>query len=278
MEEKWYFVEDGERKGPVSKKDILKLIDAGKLSDDSYVWVKGFDDWKKIADCDEFQVDNKKKIESLKSEKTEKQVMSEEDKTQEFNEMQVDRDKTVLNLGALEPNKKVVYIKTGLDRGGKAAEYGPYNLGMVKKLYKSKRINGKTLVFFPGLNVWRVLASFEDFEQVFEELPPVIEDNDKRVWERKPFTARLFFTNNDQFFEGICKDISLGGMKVLIDNLPVELGEEISLNVHPEEEGHQFVAKAKIVRLLDDDNGFSLQFVDLSKEAKSAISSYLATH
>ena len=179
--------------------------------------------------------------------KTEVDLGDEQEQTDEssLNEFQVEREKTLLTLGALDTNKKVVYIKTGLDRGGRAAEYGPYNLEMVKKLYKSKRINGKTLVFFPTLDVWRVLASFTDFEEVFEEMPPIIEDNDKRVWERKPFTARLFFTNNDQFFEGICKDISLGGMKVLIDKLPVELGEEISLNVHPEEEGHQFVAKLR---------------------------------
>jgi hypothetical protein len=252
IEQKWYFVEDGQRKGPISKDEILKLIEVRKLDSSSYVWTKGFEDWRKLEE-----------VEELKVEPQAPKV--------KFDEM------PPLNLTNIDPHKKVIYIKTGLDRGTKSEEFGPFNLQMLKKLYHSKRINGKTLVFFPGLDVWKILASFEDFQTIFEDIPPVIEEHDKRIWERKPFMARLFFTNKDQFFEGICRDISLGGMKVLIDHFPAKLNEEISLNVHPEQEEYQFVAKAKVVRVLDDDNGFSLEFVDLGNEAKSAISSYLAT-
>jgi hypothetical protein len=34
---------------------------------------------------------------------------------------------------------------------------------------------------------------------------------------RKPFIARIFFNNDKKFFEGICRDISVGGMQVLVD-------------------------------------------------------------
>ncbi|MCB9091879.1 MAG: DUF4339 domain-containing protein [Halobacteriovoraceae bacterium] len=271
MSEKWYYVEEGERKGPISKEEIFKLMQSGSLDAQSFVWTKGYDNWKKIEEVDELENTHhdgatQPSLSSMDNTGTEELVPKKQ------------VEKTQLNFQKIDPNARMIYLKTGLDRGGRGHEYGPFNLSMVKKLYKQNRINGKTLVFYPGLDVWRVLGSFEDFEHVFEELPPIIEDTDKRVWERKPFTARLFFTNKDQFFEGICKDLSLGGMKVLIDKFPGKLGEEISLNVHPEEEGHQFVAKAKIVRVLDDDAGFSLEFVDLNQDARNAISSYLATH
>lgn len=253
IEQKWYFVEDGKRKGPISRKEILQLIKVGKFTDDTYLWLKGFEDWKKLKDISELKQDASQDASNVAF-----------DKAPEF------------TLSTIDAHKKIIYIKTGLDRGTKAQEYGPFNLQMLKKLFSSKRINAKTLVFFPGLDVWKILASFEDFKDVFQEEPPIIEEEDKRIWERKPFTARLFFTNKEQFYEGICRDISLGGMKVLIDNFPAELGEEITLNVHPENENHQFIAKAKVVRKLDDDMGFSLQFVDLNDDAKNAINSYLA--
>jgi len=262
MEEKWYFVEDGEKKGPFAKKDILKYVEIGRINIDTYVWTKGFADWKRVKDVKE--INDHRENTGLIGERT-----------QPFLKMPGAKP-VALNFKTIDPGVKQIFIKTGLDRGTVAKEFGPFDLSMLKKLYKGKRINGKTLVFFPGLDVWRVIGSFEDFEDIFEEAPPEIKESEKRDWERKPFTARLFFTNEDQFFEGICKDISMGGMKVLVDNFPSDLGEEISLNVHPEEESHQFVAKAKVVRKLDNNGGFSLQFIDLDDKAKRAISSYLS--
>ena len=264
MDEKWYFVENEERKGPISKNDVFKLLQAGKLNSGSFVWKQGLDNWKRVSDLEDFA----QKDENLRSLR--------EEKTQPFLSIQnLPLDKA-LTFDLVEKGSKSIYIKTGLDRGQRAQEFGPFDLDMLKQLYKSKRINGKTLIFFPGLDVWRVLASFEDFEKTFNELPPVISEEDKRAWERKPFTARLFFTNEDKFFEGICKDISLGGMMVLINSFVCQLGDVISLNVHPDQEEYQFVTKAKVVRILDNNTGFSLQFVDLSPEATSAIKSFLA--
>ncbi len=265
MEEKWYFVQDGERRGPVSKNDIFKLIQAAKLNRESFVWKQGMADWSKISSLQEFS----QKEEGLGSLK--------EEKTQPFLSVPNLPLDTPLTFDLVDKDSKSIYIKTGLDRGQKAQEFGPFDLEMLVKLYKGRRINGKTLVFFPGLDVWRVLGSFEDFEKVFHELPPVISAEEKRAWERKPFTARLFFTNEDKFFEGICKDISLGGMKVLINNFRCTLGDVISLNVHPEDPSHQFIAKAKVVRILENDSGFSLEFVDLSQQAKASIGAYLAS-
>ena len=112
-------------------------------------------------------------------------------------------------------------------------------------------------------------------KKFFEELPPVMSDAEKRSFERKPIIARLFVTDREEVYEGICRDISSGGMQVLLADYPGTVGDEISINVHPENTEYHFVASGKIVRFLDADMGFSFEFSELSEDAMNAIKSFL---
>ena len=49
----WYYVEGRERVGPVDQESILSLISEGSLNGESYLWRKGFDDWKRLNDIPE---------------------------------------------------------------------------------------------------------------------------------------------------------------------------------------------------------------------------------
>jgi hypothetical protein len=267
MSEQWFYYHNNKQEGPLTLEQLKELVINGQLNHTSYVWTKGFADWKLIKDVHELnvQVSNVQK----KQENT-------STATQEFTQVTNSHNTgSNLLLGTVKPDEKCIYIKTGFDRGGTPKEYGPYDLEMLKKLYKTNRVNGRTLVYFPGIDCWRILAVFADFEEIFNELPPIIEDSDRRRWERKPFTARLFFTTDNQFYEGVCKDISLGGMQVLLHKFPGKVGEIIKLNVHPEDANHQFVAKAKIVRIAKSDGALSMEFVELSDVARKAIENYL---
>jgi c-di-GMP-binding flagellar brake protein YcgR len=122
---------------------------------------------------------------------------------------------------------------------------------------------------------WKILADIKEFEQVFNELPPIIQESDRRAFARKPFVARLFIQNNKKLFEGICRDISVGGMQILIDDFKGQVGDKISINVHPENSEHHFVASGVVVRILEGNSGFSFRFQGLSDEAKRAIEKYL---
>ena len=64
-------------------------------------------------------------------------------------------------------------------------------------------------------------------------------------------------------------------MQVLVDQIPAEKGERISINVHPENTEHHFVAGGEVVRLLDGGQGFSFRFTELNEDAKEAIQKYL---
>lgn len=55
MSNSWYYVDRGNRVGPVSEADLGGLISQAKLGAEDYVWRKGFPDWKKIKDVEEVQ-------------------------------------------------------------------------------------------------------------------------------------------------------------------------------------------------------------------------------
>ena len=254
MSANWYYVLEGERQGPVELGQVKELLSNGVLNQADYVWKKGLDNWVTIEDCSDFQ------------------------EQQTPPAPQGDLPGVIessFDLTSLNADEKIIYIKIGADRGAQEVEYGPFSINILKKLYNENRVNAKTFIFCKGLRSWTVLADLDGFETIFNETPPKIEDKDKRAFKRKPLIARMFIQNNDQVFEGICRDLSIGGMQVLIDNFPAKVSEKISINVHPENTEHHFVASGEIVRVLEGGHGFSFRFIDLNKDAINSINSYI---
>jgi hypothetical protein len=262
MSDSWYYVLSGERQGPVAINVIEDLFQAGQLNNEDYIWCKGFENWTKIKEVEEF---NSTKSEPVIAEPEEIKVPKVLNDTS-----------SSINFSNYEKDKKCFYIKIGADRGQKEVEYGPFSIDILKNLYDENRINAKTFMFTQGMPNWSVIADIDGFETVFNEVPPMIEESDKRAFNRLPFIARMFVQNNQNVFEGICRDVSVGGMQVLIDNFPSNVGDQISINVHPENTEHSFVASGSIVRLLEGGQGFSFRFIDLSNEALNSINSYIS--
>ena len=77
---------------------------------------------------------------------------------------------------------------------------------------------------------------------------------------------------------GICRDISVGGMQVLTDTLPGPVGTAVRLNVTPPSDSglKAFVAEGTVVRILEDQRGFSFRFTSISEDAKSSIERYIS--
>lgn len=256
----WYYVLNGERQGPVEKSYIIALYKSGKLAEHDYIWCKGFENWIKISEAEGFN------------------DQSPPEKSSFEEDAPVDLPGVIQQKLAFSANdqEKIYYIKIGADRGQAEVEYGPFSVEILLKLYKENRINAKTFVFSKGMTNWSLISEFENFAEVFDDVPPEIEEDDKRAFLRKPFLARMLIQNNQEVFEGICRDVSIGGMQVLIDKFPGKVGDSIDINVHPEAEEHSFVASGKIVRLLEGGQGFSFRFHNLHQEAISAISSYIS--
>lgn len=255
----WYYVQGSERVGPVEQSDLKALVLQGVLGSDSYVWRKGFENWQRMSEVDELE-----------------NLMGGAESSPSIGEIPaMDNSAARFDWDSVDHNKRLFMIRIGLDRGTEEVEYGPYALAELKRAFDEKRINGKTFIFAPGMSDWMFLAEIPIYETLFEDMPPVIDEIDRRRAPRRPFVARMFFHNNSDLFEGTCRDISLGGLQVLSSNLPVRMGEKVTLNVHPDNSGHSFTASGTVVRLLEGNQGFSLRFEALSDDANSAISSYI---
>jgi len=247
----WYYVEGKDRVGPVDEAKLAELLKGGTLDSESYVWTKGFDNWKKFNEVSELE------------------YLLNEDAPSEA--IQSDFD-----WNGVSKSEKIFMIKIGIDRGSQEVEYGPYNLDELSQAFAEKRINEKTLIYVPGqMKEWIFLADVPIYEKLFNTMPPVIDEIDRRKNQRKPFVARMFFHDEEEFFEGVCRDISVGGLQILVSNFPGNVGDEVSMNVHPDNSDYCFTAKGEIVRLLDGGQGFSLRFMTLNDEAKSSIESYV---
>lgn len=313
MAQLWYYVSDGDRVGPVAQKEIIELIKSSKLDLQSYVWRKGFADWMHIEDVNELTtaveteiepeeevnlVEESDDVEEISIEEPESldieenievaesvdeahdEVEPEEEletaNVEEVVEIEEQVEDEPLRFSDFNLSEEKFYIKTGSDRGSASGEYGPFSFDQLKVLLNQKRINDLTLIFSMNMKHWAPVGVFEDFETLFM-VKTTISDEDRRQFLRKPFVARMLYANNNEVFEGLCRDLSVGGMQVLMDHFPGATGEQISLNVHPENSEHHFVADGKVVRILEGRKGFSFRFINLSEEAKQSIENYIAS-
>lgn len=286
----WYYVENNDRVGPVDNEQLKNIIQEKKLDGDSYVWRKGFDNWQYIKNVEELAALLQENIstdthdlpdfeQEQKSEQTQISAQDEDNfeiENQRDEPTDVFSTKTPFDWSIVSFEERIISIKTGIDRNTEETVYGPFSLEMIKRLFEQKRISEKTLIFTPGLENWMFLADIPIYGELFSQTPPIIEEADRRKATRRPFIARMLFHDNAQVFEGICRDISTGGLQVLVAGFPAVLGESITMNVHPDNSDYSFVAEGKIVRLLGNGQGFSLVFTKLGEEATKTISSYMA--
>jgi len=236
---KWFYVLNEERQGPVSTNEIQDLFRQEIIGLEDFVWKKGMEDWSRVRDQQEILEPEVKKV----------------------------------SMNLTEVDKNIYYIRAGSDRGVKDKDYGPFSLNILKKLYDQNRINLKTKIFTKEMSSWLSLNDFEELHSFFNIQGQKSEE--KRIQERKPFTARIFFSSSRDLLEGICSDLSLGGMKILMDHFPGKEGDIIKVNVHPDNSDFHFMTSGEVVRVLEAQKGFSFQFSGLSEEARKAISRYI---
>ena len=256
----WYYVLGRERVGPVEREEIEKLYRFGPLNEDSHIWKRGFAGWEKLNKVDDFSF------------LFDPQKLPPEPDLPEPPE--AGNGGNVSPWDHLNPDEKMIHIKIGHDRGGEEVEYGPYSLVQLKRAYRERRINDKSYVFVPGIQNWILLGDSPLFSRL-SSAPARITERDRRKSVRKPVTANIIFHDNQKIFDGICRDISIGGMQVLVGNFSARIGDPVTLNVHPDNSGYSFTAKGTIVRLLDGGQGFSLRFSELDQEAKKSLLSYI---
>jgi hypothetical protein len=134
------------------------------------------------------------------------------------------------------------------------------------------------------MKTWERLLKIPEFHE-FAQAAPSHEPSapaqkEKRGNPRRPLVAKIMMANQESVIVGLCRDISIGGLQVLAETVPGEVGAQLRMNISPStnDEGdpiEPFVAEGKIVRILEDGRGFSFRFTKLGDRAKQAIESFI---
>jgi hypothetical protein len=280
MSTKWYYIEGKDPRGPVSKKYILEMIQSDRLNHNDYLWRKGLIRWTKIEDIEDFyNLANNEEV--VLEEENNEELKSDDTNEYDLDEMGFNDERKNINnkvnssLQVLFQENSDFFILIGPDREAKPLQYGPFAKEKLKKLFDQKRINSQTYIWTKSLTDWQLLGSFDDYETVFEDELDGEDLHEKRKFHRKPFIARMLFHDKKNLYEGLCRDVSIGGMQIMVSGMDLNVGEIISINVHPQNTDHHFLAKGKIVRKINGNKGFSIRFINISDDAKDSIESYI---
>lgn len=190
------------------------------------------------------------------------------------------------------------------------AQFGPFSVEEVQRFLRIGKIHGRVYAWKDGMPTWERLERIELYAEAVQEAkrlkpqpgagapqgaaqpaqetvtsaaaPAVAEPPakaDMRRTPRRPLVARVLIANEKSGALGlaVCRDVSVGGMQVLIDQVPGDVGAHVRLNINQSEGIRPFVAEGVIVRILEDGRGFSFRFEKLGKDARAAIEDYIAS-
>jgi PilZ domain/GYF domain 2 len=273
---KWYTVVNARPVGPLSAKEIVQRLQAGELNFASHLWKEGLTSWTRIYDVIDFKS-------LLPAEPSPSLIAEIQRSTQAAPPPLAPKQKEELRTWYL-------YIDE--------ANYGPISDLEVQSLLDSGRINATTYMWQKGFTDWMAMKDIESWARRLSappaaRLPPAAAaaanpfaavsapvaqaaaPADKRHAPRKPFETKILLTDGKEVGWAICRDISVGGMQVLMDHAPGPAGTALKLNVNPQGNIPGFACEGSIVRILEDGRGFSFRFSSLTEAARSAIERYI---
>jgi PilZ domain/GYF domain 2 len=149
---------------------------------------------------------------------------------------------------------------------------GPYPEIEIQRLIQTGQVTSDAFVWQEAFSDWKPIGEVSAFPIASAAA------KDRRVSPRKPLLAKIYLTNDKEFASGVCRDISVGGMQILTETPPGKSGDRIHLNVMPPDSTGlaPFVAHGVIVRILEDQRGFSFRFTEINDEARAAIERYIS--
>jgi hypothetical protein len=161
------------------------------------------------------------------------------------------------------------------------SQSGPYPAPELFRMIRAGQVSEQAFVWQEAFADWVPVRDVPAFSSVFvqdrQKESHGEKPSDRRASPRRPLVARIYLTNGKEVSSGMCRDISIGGMQVLTDAVPGKTGDQIRLNVMPPASTglRPFVALGVIVRVLEDQKGFSFRFTEINEEAKQSIERYI---
>jgi hypothetical protein len=255
----WFTVVENTLIGPLSSQDVVNRLKGAELNLSSFLWKEGMKDWQRIFQIKEFhclfatQPDGNwlQKIQASKKQPaTPPPVPAQKE----------------------EPRIWYVYMND--------TQYGPFAGVELVGLIASGRVHAQTFLWKKGMADWQQAMQIQEWSSNFsgsqsQPAPAAAASKDKRSAPRKPFEARIILTDGREVGWAVCRDISIGGMQVLMDHAPGPVGSTVKINVTGAADIPSFACEGTLVRLLEDGRGFSVRFISLPNDAKQAIEKYI---
>ncbi|MCM0606129.1 MAG: DUF4339 domain-containing protein [Xanthomonadaceae bacterium] len=256
---KWYIAQGQNWVGPMKSSEVFAKLEKGELTPAHYILQKGDKKWKRIVEVVEFQ------------------PTMPPPPPPEFAEEVSQSSIKKPNKPAPQVVEKSWYVYSG------DSQLGPFSVEEVQRSLEVGSISSSSQVWKDGMIDWEPISDQVEFKSIKKAPPPkpsgpptLAKKQDKRTSSRKPLIARIIMANKEKIVLGICRDISLGGMQVLTEQVPGGVGTSLKMNISPPQGLKAFVAEGEIVRVLEDGRGFSFRFKKLAPDAKKAIEKYIS--
>ena len=261
---RYFLIVGGTDFGPLTAEEIFEKVEKNEAGLMDFIWRPGWTDFKRIADEKEFHVLLPKKPSLDVIGALQLKIM----------ERSKAKIKDAPPAAPTEVSYYLYFNKT---------QYGPFSTAELDRVISANKIDSGAFIWVPGWANWKPITEMSEFAarvktESKESTKSKASRKDKRGSPRKPLVARLFVSNDADVIVAVCRDISVGGMQVLTDKVPGQVGAKIKLNVSPGDSKNVkgFVAEGEIVRVLEDGRGFAFRFVKISSDAKKVIEKYVS--
>jgi len=255
----WFVAKQGQSEGPYFAAEVFKKIQNNEISWMDYIWKPGLSKWQRICDVKEFQQKEDTSPPPLSQIKEIKQEIANERRMRP-------------RVKSAHPMQWYLYHQE--------SQLGPFSEDEVFRFLRVGKIDGSTFAWRKGMKGWDRISKIELFS-VLNLKANKKTTSEKRITPRQPLFAKVLLANDRLVGEGICRDVSLGGLQILTDKIPGKVGTIIKINVSPTQETpkefESFVATAIVVRILEDQRGFSCRFEKMTTKSQKAIAHYLKT-
>jgi hypothetical protein len=268
----WYVALGQKYAGPMRASDIFEKIAGHQLTTAHYAWKKGQSEWKRICDIKAFQ--------SLVPRQPEKDIQK-----------QIVSDNASHKSS---PSVKMAAQARSWYLYQNNSQFGPFSMEELKNALKTGRISQRIHTWRYGMKTWERIERVAEFHESLVsaggnqkashhskvKVEAKVEVEEQRQHPRRPLIAKILMSDQESVIVGVCRDISIGGLQVLTDTVPGDVGTRLKMNISPSSnEGENpiepFVAEGLIVRILEDGRGFSFRFVKIGDRAKQSIELYV---
>jgi hypothetical protein len=86
-----------------------------------------------------------------------------------------------MNLSIYKNEGNCIFVKVVIDNDNNTQDFGPFSLEMIQKLFFDNRIDGRSYIYAPNLDNWKILADFTAYQDIFGEEPPEVNSYHRRL-------------------------------------------------------------------------------------------------